>query len=149
MLREVNLFDVRMTLRAHMRALSERLGGVDGAALTLEARWGEPVSKSTISRMREGSLEWRLADAVAFEDALGAYPITQLLARRLDAAQAPAAGGLEQHAGGIARELGEAVSAVLVAAGSRSAEDRAAAIKELDEAEAVIRSARRTLEAGL
>ncbi|MBZ4023267.1 hypothetical protein CKO11_12440 [Rhodobacter sp. TJ_12] len=132
-----------------VRALTERLGGVHGAAAALEARWGDPVAASTISRKREGSLEFTVADVVAFEDALGAYPVSRMLARRMadaEVARAMDAGELALQAGEIAREVGEAVGALVQAAQSARAVDRAAALKEIDEALDALRKARGALE---
>ncbi len=142
------MYDVRLTVRAHMRAMSERLGGVEGAAAAVGARWGDPVSKGTISRKRDGSLEWTVADVVAFEDALGVDAVTQALARRFGATEAPRGGNLTVQAGVMAREVGEAVGALLHALDSARPEDRARAIRELDEAAAAIHQARGLLEAG-
>ncbi|MFD2175642.1 hypothetical protein [Rhodobacter lacus] len=143
------MFDLRATLRMQVRALTERLGGVHGTAAAIEARWGDAVSPGTVSRKREGSLDFTVADVVAIEDALGVYPVTRMLARRMTETAVSAvtsAAELALQAGEIAREAGEAVAALVRASQSMKAHDDAAALKEIDEAIEALRKARIALQ---
>jgi hypothetical protein len=58
------------------------------------------------------------------------------------------AGELALQAGEIAREVGEAVGALVRTSQSMRAADRAVALKEIDEAAEALRKARAALEAG-
>lgn len=139
--------DPRLPISASLSALIQGyFGCFDAAAETINARWGRGASKGTISKKISGQLDWTVADVVALEDASGRYPVTRMLARRLDAAPSPD-GCLLKHAGSIAKEMGEAVAAILAAEQSASADDKAQAIKELHEAETAVRLARERLEA--
>lgn len=142
--------DARRTTRAAMAALIQSIGCLDAVAATIAARWGEGCSKGTISRKLAGSLDFTLADLIALEDATGRYPVTHILARRLQAgAGAPpvgATGDLRRDAAEISREVGEAVAAILSAQMSASGRDEAQAIVEIDEALVVLRRARARLD---
>lgn len=139
--------DPRLPISASLSALIQGyFGCFDAAAETINARWGRGASKGTISKKISGQLDWTVADVVALEDASGRYPVTRMLARRLDTASSHE-GSLLQHAGSIAKEMGEAVAAILAAEQSACADDKAQAIKELHEAETAVRLARERLEA--
>lgn len=139
--------DPRLQVSAALAALIDGFYGCyDAAAETINARWGRGASKGTISKKATGQLDWTVADVVALEDASGRYPVTRMLARRLDSARRRE-GTLLEHAGSIAREAGEAVAALLSASQSADAGDLAQAIKELHEVETAARLARERLEA--
>lgn len=138
----------RLTITAHMSALIERVFGCyDAAAETLNARWGRGASKSTISRKIAGSMEWTILDLIAFEDAAGSYPITRMLARRIDGGVKPSTDGYAD-AGCISKEAGEAVQALLSATQSACAGERADAVKELNDVKEAVEAAIARLEAG-
>jgi len=139
--------DPRLSLSASLSALIEGFFGCyDAAAETINARWGRGASKGTISKKVTGQLDWTVADVIALEDASGRFPVTRMLARRLESGSKPES-CLLQHAGSIAREAGEAVGALLAASQSADAGDRAQAIKELHDVETAVRLARERLEA--
>ena len=134
-----------LVVSAHMRALVGRLGCLDAAAETLNARWGGGHSKGTLSRKLNGSLDWTVKDVAGLEDALGQFPVTRLLERRRVQAT-PATVSILTQAGTISRETGEAIAAILAAEQSDSAHDRAQAVVELDQALEALRLARARLE---
>lgn len=139
--------DLRRSASAALSALIEGFFGCyDAAAETINARWGRGASKGTISKKAAGQLDWTIADVIALEDASGRYPVTRMLARRLERAKDPE-GCIIEHASSIAREAGEAVSALLSAAQSADAGDKAQALKELHDVESAVRLARARLEA--
>lgn len=138
----------RRTLTALMAALIDgTFGCLDAAAETINARWGHGASKGTLSKKLHEHLDWTVADVIALEDAAGRYPVTRMLARRLErAGAARAAASLLDHAGGISKEAGEAVAALLTAEQSADAGDRAQAIKELQDVVSVVSAALAKLE---
>ena len=138
------------TLTALMQGLiSGTFGCLDAAAETLNARWGRGASKGTLSRKLSGSLDWTLADVIALEDAAGRYPVTRMLARRLEGARTGVERSALDHAGSISKEAGEAVAAILSATQSADAGDLAQAIKEIEDVERAVREARARLDADL
>jgi alkyl hydroperoxide reductase subunit AhpF len=62
-------------------ALVRRAGGVEAAAAVLEARWGVGY-KGTVSKMCSGLIGVTVDAAVAIEDFVGAFPITNRLFER-------------------------------------------------------------------
>jgi hypothetical protein len=139
--------DPRTTITAHMKSLiTGFFGCYDAAAETCNARWGGGASKGTISRKIAGSYEWTIADVIALEDAAGRYPITRMLARRVDGTHRPSGNGYED-AGSISKEAGEAVQALLSATQSACAGERAQAIKELTDVKDAADAAIARLEA--
>ncbi len=141
--------DARTIVGVNMKALIDWLGCFDAVVETLNARWGGGTSKGTISKKINGALDWTVADVVALEDATGRFPVTRMLARRLECRPAPTDGNLLKDGSSIAKESGEAISAILAAEQSSSADERAQAIKEIDDAVFALRQARRRLESGL
>ncbi len=131
---------------ATMDALCERYGDNEAVSELIGARWGLQTSHATISRKRNGSLAWGVLDAIALEDALWTYPITRLLWRRTQAVMA--CPDVVSAARSVAKEAGEAVAALTGAALSASAEERARAAVEIDEAIEALRQARAALEHG-
>ncbi len=140
-----------MTDRRRINALMSALidgtfGCLDGAAETINARWGRGVCKGTLSKKLSLQLDWTLSDIVALEDAAGRYPVTRMLARRMNDASRSAPSSMLEQAGMISREAGEAVSAILSAEMSAQADSRAEALREVDEAIEALRQAREILE---
>lgn len=125
------MFDLRLVLNSQMAALVRSYGSFDAVAELFNARWGGGHSKGTISRKMAGHLGWTLADVLALEDAMARYPITRMLAGRLDSRTSPAPGNLITDSSSIARESGEAIAALLAAEQSSGAGDRAQAVAEL------------------
>ena len=140
--------DMRKIVHANMKALIDWYQCHDAAAETIAARWGHGVSKGTISRKASGSLDWTAADVIALEDAALRYPVTRLLARRLENRPVIESDNLIAQTGSIAKETGEAISAILAAEQSAGADEEAQAIKEIDEAVDALRQARARLSAG-
>lgn len=138
--------DIRRIVRANMQAVVDWYGCFDAAAETINARWGGGASKGTISRKLNGSLDFTVAEVVALEDAAQRFPVTKLLARRLEHRNTGGSGCLIAHSGVIAKECGEAISAILSAEQSSCADEIADAIKEIDEAIGALKGARNILE---
>jgi hypothetical protein len=138
--------DIRQISRAHMKALIDWFGCYDAVAETINTRWGGGASKGTISKKTTGVLDWTVADVVALEDASGRYPVTRLLARRLENRTEITNNCLLLQTGIIAKESGEAIAAILSAEQSSGADERAQAITEIDEAIAALKVARSRLE---
>ena len=107
--------DFRKISRANMRSLVDWFGCYDAVAETLNARWGGGASKGTVSKKVAGHLDWTVADVVALEDAAGRYPVTRMMTRRLEHRPVIASGSLLQDGSSIAKESGEAISAILAA----------------------------------
>jgi hypothetical protein len=139
--------DLRKISRAHMKSIVDWFGCFDAVAETINARWGGGASKGTISKKISGVLDWTLADVIALEDASGSFPVTRLLARRLEGRVVAVGDNLVVQSGLIARESGEAIAAILAAEQSSSADEGAQAIKEIDEAMHALGLARAALEA--
>ena len=138
--------DLRKITRASIKSIVDWFGCYDAVAETINARWGGGASKGTISKKISGLLDWTVADVIALEDASGRYPVTRLLARRLEGRNAVAVDSLIEQSGLIAKEIGEAISAILAASQSSCADDRAQAIKEIADAIEALRQAQGTLE---
>jgi hypothetical protein len=134
--------DIRNIARAHMAALVDWFGCYDAVAELFNARWGGGASKGTVSKKLAGHLDWTVADVIALEDAAGRFPITRLLARRLEQRAGIDAGCTLTDASSIAKESGEAIAAILAAEQSSGARENAQAIKEIDEAIEALRRAR-------
>lgn len=141
------MLDLRRLVRANMASLTGWFGCFDAVAETINARWGGGASKGTISKKSSGLLDWTVCDVIALEDASGLFPVTRLMARRLEQRTGHAAGSLLQHGSVIAKESGEAIAAVLAAEQSSGADEVAQAVTEVDEAIAALRRARAVLEA--
>jgi len=138
--------DLRKISRANMKSIVDWFGCFDAVAETINARWGGGASKGTISKKASGTLDWTLADVIALEDASGRFPVTRMMARRLENRTVSADGCLMTQSGVIAKESGEAISAILAAEQSSCADEKAQAIKEIDEAMLALRQARGRLE---
>lgn len=138
--------DLRKISRANMKSIVDWFGCFDAVAETINARWGGGASKGTISKKVSGTLDWTLADIIALEDASGRFPVTRLMARRLEARVVMADNCLMRQTGAIAKESGEAISAILSAEQSCDADEKAQAISEIDEAIYALRQARHRLE---
>jgi len=67
--------------RAIFDGLVRRAGGVDAVAAILEARYGSS-SKGTVSKMCSGQLAVSIDAAIAIEDAVGAFPLTNRMFER-------------------------------------------------------------------
>jgi hypothetical protein len=138
----------RDAIRAIMASMIERIGCGDAAAATINARWKFGASKGTVSKKVNGQLAFTIEDLLAIEDALKDYPMTRLLALRLREADGGVADCLIQQSGLIAKEAGEAVAAVIQAGNSASAQDKAQAIVEIDQAIDALKAARARLASG-
>lgn len=143
--------DLRRIIRASMKSLIDGFGCYDAVAETFNARWGVGfgsggASKGTISKKVVGQLDWTVADVIALEDASDRYPVTRMMARRLVDRPVVAGGSLLMDGSSIAKESGEAISAILAAEQSTCADQMADAIAELDEAIFAMRQARDRLE---
>jgi len=148
------MVDVRKIIRANMRALTDWFGCYDAVAETINARWGMVsggggASKGTISKKVSAVLDWTVNDVIAIEDAVGRYPVTRLLARRLEHRAPVNSCSLLANSASIAKESGEAIAAILSAEQSSEADDYAQAIKEIDDAISDMRRARAQLEVRL
>ena len=140
--------DLRQIVRASMKAVVDWYGCLDAAAETINARWGGSASKGILSRKLSGSLDFTVADVIALEDASERYPVTKLLARRLEGRSGVGAECLVAQSGMIAKESGEAIAAILSAEQSACANDRAQAVVEVGEAIEALKVALHVLEEG-
>jgi D-serine dehydratase len=132
--------------RAQMKSIIGWFGCFDAVAETINARWGGGACKGTISKKASGILDWTLADVIALEDASGRFPVTRMMARRLEGRVVMADNCLMRQTGAIAKESGEAICAILSAEQSCDADEKAQAITEIDEAIYALRQARNHLE---
>lgn len=138
--------DLRKIGRANMKSLVDWFGCYDAVAETFNARWGGGSSKGTVSKKVTGNLDWTIADVIALEDAADRYPVTRMMARRLENRSVADQGNLLMDGSSIAKESGEAISAILAAEQSTCADERAQAIKEIDDAVYALHQARLRLE---
>lgn len=100
----------RQVINAYMSSLIDKLGGFDAACAVIEARWGEPVSKGTLSKKRAMQLAWSIEDMIALEAAAGSYALRRWLAR--DLPEVESAVCLTAGAAEVAREFSEGIGAV-------------------------------------
>jgi len=134
----------RRMINAFMVGLVNRAGGVDAAAALIGASTGRDPSKGTISKRLAGELSWPIEEVWAPEDAVGDRCVTRWRARNLP--EERERHGLMQLLPDVARESGEAVSAVM---GLMSgAVDRATARKEVAEARRALAALDHRLEDG-
>jgi hypothetical protein len=121
----------------------------DAAVETINAHTGLKVCKGTLSKRQSstGNVGWPVDEIMALEDASGVYPVTKMMARRLNPDEDTAAGSLLVKAGKISKESGEAVAAILAAQQSECSNDRAQAIVEIGEAISAMEKARAIIEA--
>lgn len=124
-----------------MRALVQGWGCLDSAACVIATRWHGAANRGTLSKKMSGLLEWSLLDVIALQDASGRYPVLDILQRQRDEdagdqgiAPRAAPGDLLRAVAAVAKETGEAVSALLVAQASGRAADLATAAVEIAEA---------------
>lgn len=137
------MLSMRILINQQMAALIDgRFGCLDAAAETIHARTGQPVSKGTLSRRLSGHAGWPVDEVAALEDAAGRHPVTKYMARRLRPDVETASGSILVNAGEISKESGEAVSAILAAEQSATADDWATAFSNIDEAIEALRHAR-------
>ena len=141
------------TSRAIFRGLVERIGGVDAAAATIEARLGA-CSKGTVSKMCGGQIGVTVEAMRALEDGIGSFPLTTHLFERIGRV------GTVDHclrtlAAQSALESGEAHAAIFRALSHLSEDpetltpkERATCIKEAREAAEVWASIVQILERG-
>lgn len=139
--------ELRKVINSQMAALIDGcFGCLDAAAETINTRNSGSVGKGTLSKRLSGQLSWPVEDVAALEEAAGRYPVSKLLARRLDGSGGTASSCLYAASGVASKEVGEAVSAALRAAQSADGDDLANAIKEAAEGEAAMRRLREALE---
>ncbi|WP_340109483.1 hypothetical protein [Pikeienuella sp. HZG-20] len=98
--------------------LVETAGGVEASAAILSARKGAAVHKSTVSRMVHDQIPVTVEAASAMEDALGVWPLSQLLFARIG--RRAGGGDLRALAAEASVECGEAVAAIISAFGAQS-----------------------------
>ncbi|MEC7763361.1 MAG: hypothetical protein VX874_15775 [Pseudomonadota bacterium] len=138
--------DLREQVRVQAASLIKAFGCHEAAAEAVNARLGTSLVKGTLSRVISGQLDISHVAVWAMEDALGRYPLTRLGMRRLTEASAVAPGDFISDSSSIAKESGEAVSALLSAQVSAKARDRSEALRELYEARDAIDCAIARLE---
>ncbi|MAQ82228.1 MAG: hypothetical protein CMH12_03235 [Maritimibacter sp.] len=124
-------------IRSLYGQLVRDFGGVEAAAFFLEC------SKGTVSKEVSGQAAVSIDHAVRLEDALGRWPITEVMHRRRR--DADGTSDLNAIAAAALREIGDVPPAVLdlVASG-----ETGAAQKELAEARAAIEALERALAKG-
>lgn len=99
--------DEHIILNEFMRKMVADLGGLDAASMWIALRWGTPISKGTLSRKVNGSLDWTLMDIIALQDAAKVHPVTDWMASQsggADALASVATGTVD-----FMREAGEAI----------------------------------------
>lgn len=110
-------------IRAFMRGLIERAGGVDAAAAVIGAALGHEVSKGSISKRQSGHLDWPLIEIMALEDAVGDRCVRRWLSQSLPEVEQGVC--LLRGAAVLARESGEAFEAVADLAAGTGCRDKA------------------------
>lgn len=138
--------DLRKLARANMRAVIGWFGCLDAAAETINSRWDCGTNKSTLSKKLSGQLDFTISDVIALEDAADRYPVTRLLARRLEGQAGDVVDCMFEQSGVIAKETGEAIAAIIAAQKSSSSANNTNALKELHEAVAALLAASNTIE---
>lgn len=138
--------DLRDQVRVQATSLIKAFGKTEAAAEAVNARLDTALCKGTLSKVMSGQLDISLAAVWAMEDALGRYPLTRLGTRRLTEATVIVRGDFISDSSSIAKESGEAVSALLSAQVSAKARDRVEALRELYEARDAIDGAIARLE---
>ncbi len=142
--------DSRKTVAAQMSALIRgTFGCLDAASEAINDALGRRdgvVSKGTLSRRAHGHAGWPVDEVIALEDIAGRYPVTRMLARRLQRGDTVSGGSLYEFSGLASKEAGEAVAAALSAAESACSDSLSQAIAEADEAERALRRLRERLE---
>jgi hypothetical protein len=139
------VFDLRGNGICRYDPIADRLGFGGAIGADIVQAWGGGSSKGTVSKKASGALDWTVADVIALEDASEQFPITQMMVKRLDARDVITDICLMSLTGVIAKENGEAISAILAAEQSSSADDRVCAMKEIDEAIVALQQARARL----
>lgn len=139
--------DVSRLVNAQMSALIDgAFGCLDAAAETINARLGCATGKGTLSRRLSGHAGWPVHHVMALEDAAGRFPVSRMMARRIDGGLRNDDPCLIRQSGLVAKEAGEAVTAALdVASGGAGGGDPAQAVAEIDEAIAALRGLRARL----
>ncbi|BAQ67230.1 hypothetical protein NHU_00058 [Rhodovulum sulfidophilum] len=129
-------FPMDKRLFMHMaRATIARVGGVDAACAAIEAEYGEPVSRGTISKIQNGHLDITFAQVVALQKATGDIAFANFLRRA------------NEHCGAVPavthvhtlKEATEAVMAQAEAEQSGDADSQLRAVKETLEAVDIMR----------
>lgn len=141
--------DSAQKLLINMRSLVSRIGCQDAAAEQINTRWDANSSKGLISRKVHGSASWGVLEVIALEDAVGKYPVTQMMIDRLTVDDSAPCACLVKQSGAIAKECGEAISAILAAQQSTKSDDVTKAVIEVDEAIEALKQARARLRKGL
>ena len=136
--------DAIKAVQVAMRAMVQRVGCLDAAAAIIGARMGAVPSKGTLSKKLAGSLDFTIVDLIALEDASSCFHVTTMLVKRMSAAIV-APGCLIEEGAIVAREGGEAVSAILMASQSNGTQNTTRALVEVDEAIAALQKVRATL----
>lgn len=123
-----------LIVNAQMRALVQRFGCLDAAAAAIQAATGTSTGKGTLTKRMSGQLEWPVEQVAALEDAIGDYPITRMLARRIAGDAVPGGLPLTIGCGVASKEGGEAIAAALKAEVALSSANIAEALVEVREA---------------
>ena len=128
--------DLSALMRAHGEGLIDgTYGCLDAAASQVNARLRTDVAKGSLSRWLHGDVGLPVGVVIALEDGARRYPFTDLMVRRRNPDQVTAGPeSLMDVVGEMSKEFGEAVQQIIAAERSNKADDRAKAIKEIDEA---------------
>lgn len=135
-------------INAAARALVHRLGCLDAAAETINAALGVSRAKGTISQRMNGQADWPVIDVMALENAVGSFPITNMLSRRIDGVDEAVTLPLTVLSGAMSKEAGEAVAAALAVLQDDTPRSRAVAVKEIDEGIEALQRARAAIVGG-
>jgi hypothetical protein len=134
---------VDQVTRGIFDGLVRRAGGVDAVAAVLEARYGVG-NKGTVSKMCSGVIGVTVDAAVALEDFVGAFPITNRLFERTGR-EGVRSGCLKDLAAQSTIASGQAHAALIRAFSSLSADPENLTPKERAEVIAEMRAARQVL----
>ena len=128
-LNEVTLDQREKDINATMRSLVKKFGCLDAVGELLNQ-----TNKGIISKKMSGNLKWSIIDVVLLQDALGEYPLTKYLVKRMSEDEHLCNKDLITHISNVSKECGEAVSFALNASQKLTTDDIAIAKVEITEA---------------
>lgn len=116
-------------INATMRSLVKKYGCYDSVSELLGG-----INRGTITKKMRAEMKWSIIDAVLIQDALGEYPVTKYLVKRMNEDEHLCEKDLITHISNVSKECGEAVSFALNASQELTSDDIAIAKVEITEA---------------